>query len=106
MSDWIGVALLNDLPPGARKVVDVDGAQIAVFNIEGVLHAIEDICTHDGGELASGDLENEVIICPRHGARFSVITGEVLGPPAYEALHVFPIRLEGQLVQVKDDRWD
>jgi 3-phenylpropionate/trans-cinnamate dioxygenase ferredoxin subunit len=106
MSDWIAVAKLEDLLPGARTVVDVEGAQVAVFNLNGQLHAIEDICTHDGGELASGELENDVIICPRHGARFSVITGEVLGPPAYEAVHVFPLRVEDGVVQVRDDRWD
>ena len=106
MSDWINVARLEDLPPGARTVVDVDGAQVAVFNLGGNLHAIEDICTHDGGELASGELENEVIICPRHGARFSVVTGAVLGPPAYEAVHVFPLRVEDGVIQVRDDRWD
>jgi 3-phenylpropionate/trans-cinnamate dioxygenase ferredoxin component len=106
MSDWIDVARLEDLPPGTRTVVDVDGAQIAVFNLDGQLHAIEDICTHDGGELASGELENEVIVCPRHGARFSIITGEVLGPPAYEAVHVFPLRVEDGVIQVRDDRWD
>lgn len=106
MSDWTDVAMLNELPPGARKVVDVDGAQVAVFNLNGQLHAIEDLCTHDGGELASGELENDVIICPRHGARFSVITGEVLGPPAYEAVHVFPIRVTDGMIQVRDERWD
>lgn len=106
MSGWVDVARLDDLPPGARRVVDVDGAMVAVFNLQGQLCAIEDICTHDGGELASGGLEGEVIICPRHGARFSVITGEVLGPPAYEALHVFPLRVENGVVQVRDDRWD
>jgi 3-phenylpropionate/trans-cinnamate dioxygenase ferredoxin subunit len=106
MNDWTDVALLKDLPPGSRKVVDVDGAQVAVFNLQGQLYAIEDICTHDGGELASGELEGEVIICPRHGARFSINTGEVLGPPAYEPVHVFPVRVENGVVQVRDDRWD
>jgi 3-phenylpropionate/trans-cinnamate dioxygenase ferredoxin subunit len=106
MSDWVDVAFLKDLPPGAREVVDVDGAQVAVFNLQGQLHAIEDICTHDGGELASGELEGEIIICPRHGARFSVTTGEVLGPPAYEPVYVFPVRVDNGVVQVRDDRWD
>jgi 3-phenylpropionate/trans-cinnamate dioxygenase ferredoxin component len=106
MSDWVDVAFFDDFPPATRKVVDVDGIQVAVFNLHGELHAIEDICTHDGGELASGQLENEVIICPRHGARFSIITGEVLGPPAYQAVQTFPVRVKNGLIQVKDDRWD
>jgi 3-phenylpropionate/trans-cinnamate dioxygenase ferredoxin component len=106
MSEWIDVAAIAELPPGGRKVVEVDGVMVAVFNLEGQLHAIEDICTHDGGELASGTLEGDAIICPRHGARFSIRTGEVLAPPAYEPVAVFPVRVESGRVQVRDDRWD
>lgn len=106
MSDWTDVAALDEFPPGSRRVVDVDGAAVAVFNIDGAIHAIEDVCTHDGGELASGDLDGDTITCPRHGAQFSVKSGAVLAPPAYEALHVFPVRVEQGIVQVRDDRWD
>jgi 3-phenylpropionate/trans-cinnamate dioxygenase ferredoxin subunit len=106
MATWVDVARLEDLPPGSRRVVDVEGAQVAVFNIDGALYAIEDICTHDGGELASGVLQGEVIVCPRHGARFSVKTGAVLGPPAYAALAIFPVRMEQGVVQVRDARWE
>ena len=98
--------MLNDFPPNTRKVVDVDGAQVAVFSLDGRLHAIEDICTHDGGELASGELEDDVIICPRHGARFSIRTGAALCAPAYEPTAKFPVRVEGGEIQVCDDRWD
>jgi 3-phenylpropionate/trans-cinnamate dioxygenase ferredoxin component len=106
MSDWVNVARVDDLPPGSRKVVDVDGSPVVVFNLGGEYFAIEDVCTHDGGELASGELEGDCIVCPRHGARFSVRTGEVLSPPAYEPVYVFPVRIEGGMVAVRDDRWD
>lgn len=106
MPVWTDVAALGEFPPGTRRVVDVDGAPVVVFNIGGAIHAVEDVCTHDGGELASGELDGDIITCPRHGARFSVKNGAVLAPPAYEALHVFPVRLEQGRVQVRDDRWD
>jgi len=106
MSAWVDVARIEDLPPSSRRVVDVEGVQVAVFNIDGALYAIEDICTHDGGELASGVLEGEVIVCPRHGARFSVKTGAVLAPPAYAVLPIFPVRVEQGMVQVRDERWE
>lgn len=106
MSDWVDVADVNELPGGSSRVVDVDGAMIAVFNLDGEYYAIEDICTHDGGELASGDLEGEEIICPRHGARFNIKTGEVTAPPAYEAVATFPVRIQANKIQVRDDRWD
>lgn len=106
MSDWVDVARVEELPQGERKVVDVDGANIAVFNIGGQYYAIEDVCTHDGGELASGPLEGDEVVCPRHGARFCVKTGAALAPPAYEPVAVFPTRIADGKVQVRDDRWD
>lgn len=106
MSDWVAVASVGELLPGQCRLVDADGTRIAVFNIGGTYHAIEDVCTHDGGDLASGCLEGDVVACPRHGARFSVRTGEALSAPAYEPTAVFPVRIEGGVVQVRDDRWD
>jgi 3-phenylpropionate/trans-cinnamate dioxygenase ferredoxin subunit len=106
MSDWVDVAPVAELSPEAPHVVDVDGAMIAVFTLDGKYYAIEDVCTHDGGELASGELEGEEIICPRHGARFNIKTGEVTAPPAYEPVATFPVRVRNGVVQVRDDRWD
>jgi 3-phenylpropionate/trans-cinnamate dioxygenase ferredoxin subunit len=87
-------------------VVYADGTAIAVFNVGGTLHAIEDVCTHDGGELASGSVEGDTVACPRHGARFCLRTGAALSPPAYEPTAVLPVRVEGGRVQVRDERWD
>ncbi|HSH41302.1 MAG TPA: non-heme iron oxygenase ferredoxin subunit [Arenicellales bacterium] len=106
MSDWIDVAPEQEFKPGERRIVDVDDVEVAVFNVGGIFHAIEDVCTHDGGELASGELRGEVIECPRHGAQFSVRTGEVLAPPAYEPVAVYPVRVENGMVQVSDEPAD
>lgn len=106
MSDWVDVAGTDELVPGSYRVVDVDGASVAVFNLNGTYHAIEDICTHDGGVLTGGAVEGEQVVCPRHGARFSIKTGEVLAPPAYEPIATFPVRIEGGRIQVRDARWD
>ncbi len=106
MADWITVAAVGELAPGTSKVVDVDGTVVAVFNIDGEYFAIEDVCTHDGGELASGVIEGDQVVCPRHGARFCVRTGDALSAPAYEPTAKFPVRIENGAVQVKDDRWD
>lgn len=106
MSDWVTVAPLDELKPGARKVVDVDGSQLLVFNLDGKFYAIEDVCTHDGGQLDGGDIEGDQIICPRHGARFCIRTGAALTAPAYEATATFPVRIENGEIQVRDNRWD
>ncbi|MCG6873008.1 MAG: non-heme iron oxygenase ferredoxin subunit [Gammaproteobacteria bacterium] len=106
MSEWTDVAGEEEIAPGKCRVVEVDGTTIAVFNLDGHFHAIEDVCTHDGGELASGCVYGDEIECPRHGARFRITTGEVTAPPAYEAVDVFPVRIHDGRVQVRDDRWE
>ena len=87
-------------------MVDVDGVAVAVFNLGGDYCAIEDTCTHDGGELASGTVEGEEIVCPRHGARFNIKSGAVTAPPAYEPVYKFPLRVQDGMIQIRDDRWD
>lgn len=106
MSEWVDVVKVADFEPGAWHTVDVDDVLIAVFNLDGEYYAIEDICTHDGGELTGGNVEENEIICPRHGARFDITTGEALTEPAYEDLPTFPVRVRDGMVQVRDDRWD
>ncbi|MFN0316886.1 MAG: non-heme iron oxygenase ferredoxin subunit [Burkholderiales bacterium] len=106
MSDWVAVCAAGELEPGEHRVVEVDGAQIAVFNLAGEFHAIEDVCTHDGGTLTGGPVEGGQIVCPRHGARFCIRTGEALTAPAFEATAKLPVRIAGGMLEVKDDRWD
>lgn len=106
MSDWVNVAKVDELPPGRYKVVDVDDVMIAVFNVDGEFYAIEDVCTHDGEILTGGPVNGDEIICPRHGARFCIKTGEALTPPAYEPTATFPVRVKDGIVQVRDNRWD
>ena len=89
MAEWIDVAPTSELQAGDRKVVYSEIGPIAIFNLAGELFAIEDVCTHDGGELASGTCDGDQIICPRHGARFNIRSGKVLAPPAFEDIDTF-----------------
>lgn len=106
MSGWFDVARAEDFEVARPIVAEIDGAKIAVYRLDDGFYAIEDVCTHDGGELASGCVENGEVICPRHGAHFSIRTGEALTAPAYEPVYTFPVRVEKGVVQVRDDRWD
>jgi 3-phenylpropionate/trans-cinnamate dioxygenase ferredoxin subunit len=106
MSDWVNVAKQEELPPGERRIIDVEDVQIAVFNLAGDFYAIEDVCTHDYAPLADAKLEGDEIICPRHGARFCIKTGAVTAPPAYEPVPTFPVRIHQGMIQVRDARWD
>ncbi|MEJ2760753.1 MAG: non-heme iron oxygenase ferredoxin subunit [Gammaproteobacteria bacterium] len=110
MSDWIDVAPADEFGPGQGRLVDADDVLIAVFNLDGEYYAIEDKCTHDGSPFLGCGLEpeelleGEELICPRHGARFCLRTGDALTPPAYEPAATFPVRIEDGMVQIRDDR--
>jgi 3-phenylpropionate/trans-cinnamate dioxygenase ferredoxin subunit len=106
MSDWITVAKLDELRSGQQKTVDVDGVRVVLINLGGEHYAIEDLCSHDGAQLDGGCIEGEEIVCPRHGAHFSIKTGAALSPPAFEPIATFPVRIQDGVVQIKDDRWD
>ena len=106
MSGWVDVINENALADGENIVIDVDGTDVAVFKIEGGFYAIEDVCSHDGAEIASVELDGYEIICPRHGARFCVKSGAVKSPPAYENIDCFPVRIENGKVQVRDTRFE
>jgi 3-phenylpropionate/trans-cinnamate dioxygenase ferredoxin subunit len=105
MSEWVDVAPVKDFAPGTVRMVQTEGTPIAVFNLNGRYYAIEDLCSHEAETLSDGEVAGEEIICPRHGAHFSILTGKALSPPAYEPVATFPVQVEGGMVRVKDDRW-
>ena len=106
MSEWVAVAKTDELGSGEWRVVEADGTRIVVFNLGGQYYAMEDVCTHDGGQLTGGVVEGEEIVCPRHGARFCIRTGAALTAPAYEPVATLPVRVEDGVIQVRDNRWD
>ena len=104
MAEFVKVADRSEILPGCKKLTEVDGRAIAVFNVAGSYYAIDDVCTHDGGPLAEGDLEGSEVRCPRHGARFDVRTGQALCFPAFEpvATHRVEVRGDDVLVALDD----
>ena len=102
MSTWISVFSVDDIENGQHRVVDIDDTEVVIFKVDNDFFAIENVCSHDGGEIASGVLENGEIICPRHGARFCIKTGDVKSPPAYEGVESYAVRIENNIVQIQN----
>ena len=96
------VCPVDELPPGAVKIVRAGELAIGVYNANGELYAIEDRCSHDDGPLAEGDFEPDeyVAVCPRHGARFDIRTGRALSLPAYLPVETFPVRVEDGVIKL------
>jgi 3-phenylpropionate/trans-cinnamate dioxygenase ferredoxin subunit len=102
MSNFIKVATVDEIPAGESKLVEVDDVRVALFNLDGQIYAIEDVCTHDGGPLVEGEIVNGCeVICPRHGARFDIRTGKALSFPAFEPTNTYAVRVEGTDVLIE-----
>ncbi len=101
MSKFVPVAKLSEIPDQTVKCVQVEGRSIALFNIGGLLYALDDTCTHEGGPLSEGLIYGEEVECPWHGARFNITTGKVTLDPATEGVVRYNLRLNGDDIEVE-----
>jgi nitrite reductase (NADH) small subunit len=101
MAGFVKVGTTGDIAPGQGKRVEVSGKKIALFNLDGTYHAIDDTCTHRGGPLSEGELSGNEVACPWHGAVFDVTTGNVLGPPAAKGVSRYNVRVSGESIEVE-----
>ena len=98
----VDVGPVEELSPGAVKIVRHGDLAVGVFNGCGGLYAIEDRCSHDDGPLAEGDFDPDrcVVVCPRHGAEFDIRTGRPRTLPAYLPVATFPVHVEDGRIKV------
>jgi len=101
VTDFVTVASASEVGPGQLKGVTLsDGTHVCLANVGGTFYAIAGECSHQGGPLAEGELDGNIVTCPWHGAMFDVTSGEVQGPPADDSVAAYQVRLRGDDVQV------
>ena len=100
VAQWVRLCGLTEAPPVGRVMeAEVDGVQVCLANVNGVLSALDNICPHRQGPLGQGWIEGEAVVCPWHSWAFNVKTG-LAEYPAHERVDVFPLRVEGKDVLV------
>ncbi len=105
MAGWTKIASVASLPEGRGIRIEAGSHRIAVFRVEDAVHAVADRCSHAEASLAEGDLFDEEIECPRHGAAFDLRTGRPLSLPATQPVPVYQTKTEGgELYVLLDDR--
>ena len=100
---WVKAADRVGLAEGEVLGVIVSGKEIALYDLDGELHATDDICTHAYAKLSDGWLDKGEIECPLHAGRFDVKTGKALCPPVTDDIKTYPVRLVDDEIQVKLD---
>jgi 3-phenylpropionate/trans-cinnamate dioxygenase ferredoxin subunit len=101
MAEFVRAASTSEIAPGQARLVNVKGKEIVLFNVDGAFFALDNACTHEEGPLADGEFLGHEVTCPWHGATFDIRTGEVLGPPAYEDVARYNVRVTGTDIEVE-----
>ena len=99
MAEFVRVTGIADVKQGHGIVAEVNGKMLAVFNVDGNFHAVDNTCIHRGGPLGEGEMEGRVVTCPWHGWQFNVTTGECLKNPSAK-VEVYQVKVEGDDVKV------
>jgi nitrite reductase (NADH) small subunit/3-phenylpropionate/trans-cinnamate dioxygenase ferredoxin subunit len=100
MAEFHTVAVVGDIPEGQAAAFEINGKLIAVFNVDGQYHAIDDVCPHMGASLAGGEVASGVVTCPWHAWRFRVTDGTWVNNPKLK-IGCYPVRVEGNEIQVQ-----
>lgn len=100
MSEFKTVANTGDIAPGEMKQVRLGRKRLAIVNVNGEFFAIDDTCTHEEASLSEGELYDDIVECPLHGAAFNVRTGEVEAFPAVVPLQTYDLQVVGDEIQV------
>ncbi|MBI5051459.1 non-heme iron oxygenase ferredoxin subunit [Candidatus Micrarchaeota archaeon] len=90
----------NQVSEGSGQLFEAGGKQLAVFKAQGKLYCTDAICTHSGGPLQDGSVEDTCVTCPWHGAQFDIKTGKVISPPATEGIKTYEVKIENGIVMV------
>jgi len=94
------VGKAGELAPGSMVAFQVDGKSVAIANVGGEFFAFDNVCTHQGCDLATGALDGVVVTCPCHGSRFEVTTGAVVAGPATVPVETYAVEVVGDELQV------
>lgn len=98
--NWMKAVAASALPPGQMVGVELGGKAVCVYNVDGRFYATSNVCTHAFAMLSDGYLDGALVECPLHAGLFDVRTGEGQGPPITCDIETFPVRLQGDEVQV------
>lgn len=100
--DWLDAGRIEDLPPGQALRLEGGEVAVAVFNVGGTLHCIDDTCTHERASLSDGDLDIDrcAVECPLHGSVFDLVSGEAVTLPAVEPVRVHQVEVADGMIRV------
>ncbi|SEP49787.1 naphthalene 1,2-dioxygenase system ferredoxin subunit [Methylobacterium sp. ap11] len=98
---WYPVADLADFAERPVLAREAGGIALALYRLDGAVHATQGLCTHAGVALAGGEVVEGYIECPAHYGLFEIATGRAQGGPVCRDLATYPVRVEGTAIWVE-----
>jgi 3-phenylpropionate/trans-cinnamate dioxygenase ferredoxin component len=105
--EFTTIAVTDEIPEGTMKAFSIKDKEILIINSRHEFHAVDRRCSHMGGDLTKGKLDNGVITCPRHGSKFDIVTGKSLQGPSIGFvklktgdINVYPVKTENGKIMV------
>ena len=97
--DFVEVAKIDEVPPGRMKHIELDGKEIMIVNLDGKFYALNDRCSHTNAPLSMGHIQDGIITCPMHGARFDITTGKKVSDPKMPSFNIdsLPVNMQKYL---------
>jgi nitrite reductase/ring-hydroxylating ferredoxin subunit len=102
--DFVKVAKIEDVQVSQMMAIEVNDERICLANVNGRYYAISNVCTHMGGPLAEGKLEDYIVQCPWHGSRFDIRSGKVVRPPAMKPEPIYEVKVENNDILIKKQK--
>ena len=101
MAEFVKVADTDEIKEGSMKGFTVKGNKLLIANVKGKYFSICSKCTHKGGPLADGKIEENIITCPWHNGKFDVTNGKIVSGPPKENEKKYEIKVQGRDILVK-----
>ncbi len=99
--EFLEAAKVSEIPDPGKLTLEIGERLVVLFHVGGTFYCVDDVCTHDGGPLGDGQLQDHQISCPRHGAKFDIRTGKALTMPATVDTRAHEVKVEGDRVLVR-----
>jgi nitrite reductase/ring-hydroxylating ferredoxin subunit len=93
---FVEVAKLDEVPAGKMKHIEFNGKEIMIVNLGGKFYALNDRCSHTNAPLSMGHIQDSILTCPMHGARFDITTGKKVSDPKMPSFNIdsLPVNMQ------------
>ena len=93
--EYLAIGEVKDFGEGTPKLIRVLDRAVSIFNVQGELFAMDDLCPHRGGPLSEGTVKEGQVTCPWHGLTYDLRTGRCTHPDGKPNVRTYQLSIQG-----------